>query len=408
MIKMIFSLTLIILLLLLVFQFVVNFFKTEHYVEYALKVDDKDYQIVEIYEKSEGYDHYLFDVKVDDYSFLIERQNDFNKQKGIVRDVKTYENDDVFCISLVFTNDEVESMPVCSKNGQIYSYLALEDEYNFDEFLSSIPNYNEQLLKESNNILNVLDLSVYDDNQYQDETLLIYNYQDIIRITKSYDDLLSFSSFDEYKNELGRLVDKYYLIPRNTVNPEYSEYLAFDVTTQVIKKIKLNEKISKQMYVNGIYKDRLYIFDKSNLTQYAIDPVDKKVEIIGTKYVPAFMYINGKEEDVTVYDLNNIMTFTEDVTGYENIDYDNIFVSNEYAIYSKGDNIYKVYKNFIDRPIILFSSDGIKELKLISDRIYYINGNILYRYDERGNVPLIKREEFKYNYHNIYEIYVES
>lgn len=408
MIKRVFSLTLIILILLLVFQFVINFFKTEHYVEYALKVEDKDYKIVETYKKSGSDDYYLFDVKVDEYSFLIERQNDFNKQKEIVTDIKSYEKDDVFCISLVFTDNEEESMPVCSKNGQIYSYLALANDYNFDEFLSSIPNYKKQLLKENSKVLSVSDLSVYDDNQYQDETLLVYNYQNIIRITKNYDDVLSFSSFDEYKNELGRLVGKYYLIPQNTVNPEYSVYLAFDVTTQLTRKMKLDEKISKQMYVNGIYDDKLYIFDKSNLIQYAVDPYDKEVEVIGTKYVPAFMYKNGKKEEVTVYDLNNVMTFTEDVSEYEDIEYDNIFVTTEYAIYYKDNSFYKVYKNFKDRPILLFSANDVKEVKFISDRIYYINDNILYRYDERGLVPLIKREEFKYNYLNIYDIYVED
>ena len=46
------------------FQFVINFFKTEHYVEYALKVEDKDYKIVETYKKSGSDDYYLFDVKV--------------------------------------------------------------------------------------------------------------------------------------------------------------------------------------------------------------------------------------------------------------------------------------------------------------------------------------------------------
>lgn len=409
MIKRVFSLTLAIVILMLAFQFIVNLFKTDHKVEYSLKIDDKDYEIVEIYKKRKNFDSYLFNVKVDEYNFIIERENDFNKQKNIVKDIKTYKKDDVFCLSLIFSADKVESSPICIKNNKLYSHYSLSDEYNFDEFLSKLPNYKKQLINSDSNSVKVKDLFVYEKNQYEDEILLVYNYNSIIRITSSYDDLLTFGSFDEYKNKAGRLIGKYYLIPQNTTKTVYSKFYAFDVTNQIKKEIKPVEDVSKQIYVNGIYDNKLYLFDKSNLIQYEFDPYEEKANIIGTQSIPAIIYRNGTKEEISVYELEKSeITFSDDITGYENIVFDKIFVFGEYAIYSKGNNIYKVYKDLIENPILISKAQDLKEMKVINDRIYYINNDTLYRCDNNGIIPLIKREEFKYNSLNIFDVYINE
>ena len=46
-------------------------------------------------------------------------------------------------------------------------------------------------------------------------------------------------------------------------------------------------------------------------------------------------------------------------------------------------------------------------IKLI-DGIYYIKEDTLYKYNEYGIVDLIKREEFKYNSKNIFDVYIKE
>lgn len=406
--KKVISFTILILVLAIGFQFVINYLKTEHNVEYSLDIEDKKYYISESYNKISGKDYYFFKVDVDDFTFLLRGNNRFNKQKEVVRNIKSYNKDDLLCISLIYI-DDLASSPICSREGKLYSHLTLKSEYDFSEFLTELSNYG---FKESeNNSLSSTyeDLTVYDKNIDKDETLLVYNYKNIIKINSSGNNKYSFSSFDNYKNELGTLVGNYYMIPKSTEAPSYKFYYAFDVTNDNLKKIELDYDISKQIYINGVYDNKLYLFDKSNLTQYSIDPSNRNIEVTGTKDKKAFFYDLGEEKEINIYELNNSnLKFSNDLGDYKDLEADYIFNFNDYAIVVKDNNFYKVYKDYLNNPILLFKTTSAKEIIAKNEKIYYIQDDYLYRYSEKGIVPLVKREEFKYNYQNIYNIYVDE
>lgn len=408
MIKRVIYFTLLIIILWFGFQMVINFLKTEHYVEYTLDIANNIYNIKENYKKTSEEDQYFLEVNISDMSFLFTSENKFNKQKEIVKDIKTYSTDDIFCMSLIYINDEYVSSPICSKNGKLYSYLSLKDDYDLTEFLASIPNFSSKLFNKNDESIDYSDLYIYDKYLYSNETLLVYNYKSIIKIANNKQEELYFSSFDNYKNEFGTLVDNYYLIPRITSNPEFSLYLAFDIKNNSIKEINLSNKISKQAYINGTYDNKLYIFDKSDLIQYSINPANREITIVGNKDNPGFIYQNGENKEISVYDLNKEnVYFSDNIDSYKDIKYDSIFNFNDYAIYIVDGKFYKVYKDHINNPILLFETANPKEIRIKNDRIYYIDSNFLYRFDDYGLVPLVKREEFKYNYYNIYDVYTD-
>ena len=407
MIKRVISFSLLIVILWFGFQMLINYLKTEHDVVYTLETFEDVYDIKESYRKISGKDYYYFEVDFNNFSFPFMSANYFNKQKGVVKDIKTYSVDDVFCLALIFIGENRSSVPLCSKDGKLYSYQSLKNDYDFTKFLETLPEFSSNLLVPSDTVSNYVDLSIYTENLYDNETFLIYNYKNMIRVRNNSSDLFSFSTVDNYKNELGTLVGKYYMIPEISSNPEYLRYLAYDVSGQVIKKIELPKSLSKQMYVNGVYDNKLYIFDKSNLTQYSINPYDNRVEIVGTTDRKGFNYQNGEISDISVYDLNsNDVLFSSNSDSYQGIEYDDIFVFHNYAIYVHDGNFYKVYENYLDSPIFLFTSKDAKEIIVNDNKIYYIKDDCLYRFDDYGNVILIRREEFKYNYENIYDVYV--
>ena len=108
MIKKTISFTLIILLMLLVYQFVVNLAKSSHYVTY--KIDKGElFNIDEKYNKEKGKDYYLIKVTNNDKNFVWKVENKFNKQKNIVSDIEIFEQDDYYCLGLVFVGDKYYS-----------------------------------------------------------------------------------------------------------------------------------------------------------------------------------------------------------------------------------------------------------------------------------------------------------
>lgn len=407
MIKKVLSITLLIFLMFLIFQFSINYFKTDHYLEYTLEVGRDNYEIKETYNKRSNNDYYFIEIDSNDGKFFFTIDNKFNKQKQIVKDIKTFRDEDVFCISLVYSGSNNISSPICSKEGNLYSFVSIKDDYDFSSYLEDIKAYSKKLLEQSEDYSDYLDISV-NDNLYDDETLLIYNYQTLIEYSKNEQYSLQFSSSDSYKNEFGFLVDHYYLVPDIDSGPDFSTYLSFDIKGGYNDEIELPNNISKQSYINGIYDDKLYIFDKSNKVQYSIDPNSKKVEITGDENNKAFVYQNGSDKSMSVYDLDNEkVLFSLNTSDYKDIEYDDIYVYDEFAIYSLDNNYYKVYRSHLDNPIFLFNQENVKELKIKKDRIYYIVDNFIYRYDDYGLVKLAKREEFKYNYENIYDVYVK-
>lgn len=152
---------------------------------------DEIYSIDETYKKISGRDYYLFNVSIGDSNFLFKSDNYFNKQKKVVDSIKKYSNDNVTCISLIYKNNYA-SAPLCIKDNNLYSYQSFVNNENFDQFLDEIPNFSSKILEDSNTTHDFYDLEIYDDYIYDDETLLIYNYKNILRVNSEIEDILTF------------------------------------------------------------------------------------------------------------------------------------------------------------------------------------------------------------------------
>lgn len=410
MFKKILSFVIIISFFLFVYQLLIVYLKTGHEVEYAIEVNDSIYEIKEIYKKKGEVDYYLFNVKRDDKEFIISTPNNFNKQREVVSEILEYEKDDLLCVSLKYIGNESASAPLCFKDNGLYSYQAISNDTDFDNFVKSIPAFSSSLLLENGEAeLITTDFYAYKNNLYDDENLLVYMYKNILRLNREGNREFIFSGSDNYSNDFGILIDKYYVIPKLTKsNPEISTYMIFNIEADLRKEVNVSPRLSKQFYVNGVYDGKLYIFDKSNMKQYSVDPYNELYELVSDDE-NGVIYYNGERKTVSLFELANTkLTFTDEPSFYSNIDYDNIFVFDTYAIYSKNNNWYKVYNEYLDNPIYLLNGKDIKEVKAKDGRIYYIKNEYLYRFDDYGNVPLIKRDEFKYNYKNIYDVYLGS
>ena len=407
MVKKIISFTLIILLLLLVYEFVVNLVKSNHYITYTISKDDVLYNIDEKYIKENGKDYYLIKVSNDDKNFVWKLENDFNKQKNIINDLNIYEQNDYFCIGLVFSNKKNVAYPECIKDGTLMSYSSIKDNVDFGGYIEKITDKNREKYASSSEKRTEANLVVNKDYLDNKEALMIYSYKQITLHYLNYARNFAFSNSDNYKNEYGYLVGKYYVIPRLTSLPTMITMLKYDVVDGIKKEITLPMEISRQSYVNGVYDDKIYIFDKSNKRQFEFDPYTDEVTLVGTTEEDGIIIKDGKKESISVYELDQKeVLFTKDLSLYKDINYDSIYVDDDYAVYVKDGNFYKVYNEYVDVPIYLFTEKDAHNIKVTKENIYYVKNDSIYKYNIYGNFVLASRNEFIYNYDNIFDILI--
>ena len=408
MIKKIITFSLLLLFLTLLLEFGINYFKTSHHVEY----DISGYTVEEDYIKKSGKDYYLIKASKDGKEYIFNAQNEFNKNEKIIKEIIPYDTDDISCATIIYTNNS-SSTPLCYKDKILHSYISVENEPGISEYLKQLNKYAEDKITSSDESYVFAYNEIYKNNLYKNEDIIMYNYKNIIKINGERTMTFDFSNKDVFKNEYGTLVGKYYVIPKMRNSIEFSHYLIVDLEKETVEEIDLarevSAKISSQMYVNGIYNSNLYIFDKSNLVQYEINPGKGEIKVVGNKDKKGIVYKNGQEEEIGVYTLNNEkVTFTENYDAYKEIDYDQIFLTSNGAVYVKDGVFYKVYNNYLKNPIYLFEAKNVQDIKVKEDNIYYINDQFLYRYNDYGNVRILKREQFKYDYTNIYDVYFEE
>lgn len=404
--KKIVQFVLVLAILFFVFQFGINLFKNKHVIDYSLKKNNKKVYVHEEYYKDKKIDYYFFEITIGKTKFVFDINNSFNKQKEILKDIKLYEEDDLICISPVYIKNNNKSTIVCNVANEQYSYTSIKDNYDLKGFVESIENYNKDDYKSKNNSTDIDRNKVYKGNIYEEENIIVYNYDKLEKITKSSSSVIKFADYDIYQNELGILIDKYYIMPKYENKPEFKSFLIIDISKEEISELDFENKLSTNLYINGVVNNKLYLFDKSNLVQYEIDPKRQNYRIIGNKNTNG-QYYDGEWNTKNIYEFSRKkLEFANKYPIKEK--YVEAFETDKfYYYYQSNGSFYKVYKKNLNKPIYLFNSKNIKEISVVNDNIYFIKDNTLYRHDDFGTKKILVNKEFQYNYNNIYGVYIK-
>lgn len=402
--KKIFNFVIVLGILLLIFQFGVTFFKKEHRLDYSISINSKDATVHEEYSKTKDNDYYFFKVKYDDKVFVFDIDNIFNKQKKVINDIKVYEKDELTCISPSYIK-EFKSDIICDVNGEQRSYASIKDKYNLDEFINTLYKFdkNKYVSSSKSSVISMMD--VYKENFEDNENVIVYTYKRLVKLNRPSSSRIAFSNYDVYHNDLGTLIGKYYILPKYEKKPEYSAFLIINMEDESIDNLYFDENISTNLYVNGVVDNKLYIFDKSNLVQYEINPFKKIYRIVGDKNTNGQYYDGEEWSTKNIYEFSNTeIKFAKKYSIKDN--YVEAFESDKYYYYRNSNNdFYKVYKKDLTKRIFLFHNANAKEIQVVNDNIYYIDGTSLYRYNNTGTKIILSSKEFQYNYNNIYSVY---
>ena len=393
---------------LIIFELIITIFKTYHNINYKIKTERIKYDINEIYKEG----NYYLKIKNNVNIYSYEVPNSFFKKKKIVKDIYTYTMGDISCIYPVYKKDKVTSNIMCSKNNNSYSYEYYKERLKPFTSLLEKKGYSNISWNEESNKQNKLEtLTVYPNNISDNTYIYIYNYKGFYAINNKQSVNIRLLKNDKYKNTLGTIVNKYYLLADYDENHSYKHFYRIDMTKNKIKKFKVKKEISKDSYINGVIDDDVYIFDKDNLVQYKINPNKKKQKEVGNKenkvlnYDLGFKRINVykmRDEEIRFKTIDNYIDKLEKNTNIKYIEKD----KDSYYYQTDNDDVY--YYNTNSKIKVLLFNKKISDFKLVNNNLFFISDDTLYSYSIDKDInKLIKYSELSFNPDNRIAIYIE-
>jgi len=385
----------ILVIFLLFLQFITNLFTVSHDIEYKIKLENNTYVVHEIFR----FDHkkHIYGLKITNKSkqnYLFQASNNYHKDKKIVLDIIELKREDVSCMYPIL-RDNVSSYPSCIVDNQQISYDVLRSRYKdiAIEFDRKLKDHHITLYHDDHESSSYQDMDYYPKN-IGDKVVTIWNYHELLYFTDKKQKSISLFKNDQYEN-------KY------SIN-DFDEFFVIDLKKGKKKTWKLKQKISLDCYFLGVVDDIAYLFDKDNLVEYAIDIGKRKIKVVGNKEKNG-QYYDGKWRERNIYDFKKSdLFFIESKVDKRIIQkYPNAsFYDGNYVSYFVCDhNLYFYYKAFPTDYILLLEDIPMREVTLLDDDVYFIDGDTLYWYDKNlGLKKLVTSREMEFNFYHAYTI----
>ena len=265
--KKVISILMILILLFVGFEWGTTFFKKGHEVSYQVFVDDKQFDITEIYQK-ENEDTYDIRIEYEEVTFSYIIKNNFNKQKKIIKKIEYFEENDNVCIYPILENDNGIYLE-CVKDGKLYTATSFPNQNLISQIKIALAEGGYQLSKlDDTSITNEYNNStIYTNNLIHNDFITLWTYKGIDIISHEENTIINVLAFDKYENNQGYLVGNYYVIPNYLSSKvlEFSSVSVINLNTKKSENIDLGYTLSSSTYINGVVDNKLYYTDPSNL-----------------------------------------------------------------------------------------------------------------------------------------------
>ncbi len=408
------SIVIIFFLIFLLFQVIVNFFITKHHVTYSVNDNKYAYDIEEnfsINNKIHTYNIVITDSKKNKYTFNY--NVDLNKQRNIIKSIKTYTNNKLSCIVPIFKRDDFGNI-YCNLNDEVFSYTYISSNNDFKEIFEQIKKdgYFKDNYNSSNNGEKLDKTTYYKENIPNNYKFILWDYFGIdLFTTKGAEDVKLMLNEDSYDNRYSRVVGKYYVaLNKKKVN----EVHYYNLKDGGEKYIPVDFNLTGNYLILGINDNKLYLVDLDSNSEYSIDPYKSKIEEVGNETNGYVVFKDGAQEKIETVLFKSKMkeyVFENDITNDEiskKYGDSKIYMSNNTYYFKTKDNIfYKANINYPDKATKLFKSGKISTWKVVDDTIIFVSGNSLFFYDDNYGVKkILSNNELKYNYNNICDLYM--
>lgn len=390
---------LLIIIVIMLIPFLLKIIKKDHIITYK----KNNYEINEKFSIKEKQHKYQFTIKNknEKYTFFIEEN--LNKNKKVIKEIEKYKEGNITCIIPKYIRKKLYNTYCLEDNKQVSNYY-LKDNENYKKILNKIKKYKINPIKTSDKKIKYKNIDIYQNNIIDNYAYIIWNYKGIYILKNN--EILSqkFLDYDLYDNIMSTVTSRYFVLFENTSVNGIENVHCYDLKKDKYKLIKLEDKISKDSYINGVYQDKIYITDKRKKVQYTLDVKKEKLEEVGNEELDYIKYRNGKEELLNKSDffLEEVYFNNYNITD-KNIDSTDISEENNTIYYKKDNSFYKRYEN---NDILLFNLDNVKEWSIQDKDILLLQANEVYLYNENNGLnKILEFNELNYNYKNIIRLW---
>ena len=391
---------LIFIVILMIIPVFCKLLKKNHEVVYKIR----NYQIEEKFQienKSHTYEFYITKGK-EEYSFTMENKN--HKKTKIINEIKVYKEEDVKCILPIYNNKKELDL-YCRKGNIQVSKEILKEDKNYKEILKKVEKYNLRKDSEKENIKNYKNMKVYNSN-IEDNALIIWNYKGIYILKNDENKYQKFLDYDLYDNIEATTTSKYFVLLENTSVNGIEKIHCYDLVKEKYKVITLEEKLSKNSYINGVENDLVYITDTKKKKQYTLNIKKEELKEVGNEEDNYIKYIDQEKIYLKKSDFFEKKQFfkNEKITEEKITKSEDLIKENNIYYYKEDNSFYRQYEN--RNKVLLFEMENVEEWNVVNGKILFRIGDKLYLMEEGKKLKqLLEYNELKYNYQNIYYLW---
>ena len=418
--KKIFKMLIVLFIMYIGVQVAFNFFSKGYEYEYEVTTNDIEYKIKEKTVKNidSELDSYYFEIQLGENKFYYQTLNNFKNSTKVIDNIYSYSNENYSCILPVFKNNTILTDIMCMKGNIITTYHDLINiDYGVDEFAQSLSDigYNTNLWLDDSDKKQSYDIFTYSNNIAKDDYIALSNYKGLYIINKAGAEDINLFTNDNYKPTIAVTIGKFFVIADYNAKYRFNKFLLVDLTTGRTSEIPCSNNISFDSYIQGVYGDSFYIFDKDAKVQYEVNVSKKSILEVGNENTGIKIY-NGKElERISAADAKNkdIMFNQQEINkeGYDKVYKLGGEKTGFYYMYKREGSKYHVYRANVQNDsqiTYLFDTTDIDRIIYKNNNIYYIyNNTINYFNDSFGVKKLVEYNELKFNQDLYFSIYTK-
>lgn len=331
-------------------------------------------KVLEKYDKNLSV--YSYELSYDGNEFYTIYEDKYTVSRKQIDKVSVFEDEDMNEVCLLPEGKRIENVPICIKDEELVDYDFLEsDTSNF---------YERDKVKSVNDSFKNIDIKSTDLGN-----MLIWAHKGYYFISKEKTEEISFLDNEVYYNDLAYMTDEFLLTPDYDAEYTFNKFYLINAKTGKLTEWEFDFEINFNSYYLGAKDGIVYLFDRKESVEYAINPKKKDIKIVSKKG-NGIVWNKGWDE-VSVKRLANedyIFTF-DNIYNYEVLNSDSLVVR---------------YLNSKENVLLSKKKDA-KIIKGQTDTVYYLVKDTLYAYNSMyGEVVLLKYSEWEFN--NVNSIYI--
>jgi len=373
--------------------------KKQHYTTYEIN----KYKIEEVFKN----DSYNFVIKKGKNTYFYTLDEKLNKNKRVIKNIKTINNNELKCIIPIYKDSEYKQVYCIFENKQVsLDYLIQTNNNDYKEIAKKIKKEGIKVPTDNAKKKKYKEINIYQEN-FQNEHLILWNYKGIYVINKDDNQYQKVLKKDLYDNIMSCIVDKYYVLFDNSSVNGIENIYYYDLKKHKLNTFKLEKKLSKNTYINGVIDNLIYVTDKKSKIEYSIDIRRNKINEVDNNQTEYILYKNNKKKILSKSDfLIKEQYFNDTKVENKELDCDEIKNYGNYYYCLKDGDLLKITKNKNHYSTTLFHMYDIKDWFVIDNNIYIVKQDSIYSYSENnGMKKLIEYNELRYNYKNVYKIW---